>query len=316
MKELKDYIKESYKESFIDSASLYESNDYPDEYSKAMHSMYVNWVKLTYKSDKNKDDIENLARLQDTLANSDWFDHERELKQKREKKKNEPWEITPKDTPEQRQREKNWAEAIAIYNTLNDVVRSKDWPLTGAYGAEDLVRINIYKDSPEIKKFLQGEIKFSTKKNHEYRVPRQIEKPSKETIENLNFANTVAMVALEATKWSKSKGKKERMFEINMKNIDDKKSFNLIYRDENNEGEFNEFIEELVKKFKGLLTSKEFVPIKNVYKEYHNATGNERSNNYYYTQKRATTHADPSSISTKDVLYIKFPVIEYLKMKS
>lgn len=280
---------------------------YDSEYQKAMHTMYVDWLNLIHKKELTDDEAMTLYDLQHSLKKDNWFAYEREVK----RQKNLPWKITPKDTPEQRKRDERWAPVLAVYTTLENYI--KDVDLNKEIG--DLMKNEFYSGAlKDVQTYMQGEVKHSVKKNHDYQVPRQLENPSKNCVNSLNLLNTIAMVnnSLKDNEHYKD-------IEINFKQQKEKEAFNIAfaYKDEDaDKKEFEKIVDKLIKDLKDQIKDTSLLKI--MKSDYHIAdVGNEVGNDFYFTDLRnaqADAAADDRNISGKGKsYYIVFPVIEFVK---
>lgn len=280
---------------------------YDSEYQKAMHSMYIDWLNLIHKQKLTDDEAMTLYDLQHSLAKDDWFAYERKVK----KQKNLPWKITPKDTPEQRKRDERWAPILAIYTTLKNYIDDVDMNSD----VENIMKQEMFSSGnlKDIQTYMQGEVKHSVKKNHDYQVPRQLENPSQKCIDCLNLLNTVAMVnnSLKETENYKD-------IEINFKQQKEKKAFNIVfaYNDEDaDKATFESIVDKLVSDMKDQIKDRSLLKI--MKGDYNIASvGNEIGNDFYFTDLRnanTAASADEKNISRKGKsYYIIFPVIEFV----
>ena len=293
MKDIKQYIYEGY---------------YNSEYEKAMHSMYIDWLDLIHKKELTDDEAMTLYDLQHSLKKDNWFAYEREVK----RQKNLPWKITPKDTPEQRKRDERWAPILAVYTTLKNYVDD----VSMNYDIRDLMRREMFSSGnmKDIQIYMQGEVKHSVKKNHDYQVPRQLENPSEKCLDSLNLVNTIAMVnnSLKDNEHYKD-------IEVNLKKITDKKAFNIVfaYEDEDADKEkFQKIVDKLIEDMKDQIKDTSLLKImKSKYTI--RDVGNEIGNDFYFTdlrQAEAEAASNENNISRKgESYYIIFPVIEFVK---
>lgn len=302
---------------------LENSANYPDEYSKLMHDKFIKWVKLKNKENLNDDEVEDLYALQQNLADANWFAHERDLKKKKAAGKDAPWVIAVKDTPEQRKREEAWAPVLAIYETIFDKLQNGRQLWNVNRSAENLIRTQYFfnGNDREINEFLKGIVKYSEKKKHEYRVPRQLDKPSEETIYNMNMANTIMMVAFAGAEIDPEFTKRLEFNIKGIKNASKATYFNIMVPAKHNEEfdeesikkEFGEFMDKLVEKFKDMLPSKSYELITKHPEWVGGPSGDERSNNYYYYElMRNPPRLSADSVFKSSVVMTTFPMLKFV----
>ena len=280
---------------------------YDSEYQKAMHSMYLDWLNLAHKKELTDDEAMDLYDLQHSLKKDNWFAYEREVK----RQKNLPWKITPQDTPEQRKRDERWAPILAVYTTLQNYIQDVD------INREilELMKHEFYSgDLKDIQTYMQGEVKHSVKKNHDYQVPRQLENPSQKCLDCLNLVNTIAMVnnSLKDNEHYKD-------IEVNFKQQKEKNAFNIAfaYKDEEaDKATFEKIVDKLISDMKDQIKDASLLKI--MKGDYYIAdVGNEIGNDFYFTDLRnaqAAASADEKNISRKgESYYIIFPVLEFVK---
>lgn len=280
---------------------------YNTEYEKAMHSMYLDYLKLKHKKGLTDEECMTLSDLQWSLKKDGWFEYESKVWDK----KKAPWNITPKDTPEQRKRDERWAPILAVYTTLQNYIED----VTINRNILDLMKQEFHSGNlKDIQTFIMGEVKHSAKKNHDYRVPRQLENPSEKCLNCLNCLNTIAMVNN-----SLKDNDNYDNIEINFKEQNDKKAFNIVfaYKDEDADKKtFEAIVDKLIDDMKDQIKDKSLLKV--MKSEYQIASvGNEIGNDFYYTCLASASAAAAANEKNKSYkgssYYIIFPVIEFVK---